>query len=52
MEKFIDGIHVSEISNDNLNEKNMLPNFWHTQHLTITPAIFKLSNKELVLILF
>ena len=39
MEKFIDGIHVSEISNDNLNEKNMLSNFFHTQHLTITPLV-------------
>jgi hypothetical protein len=28
MKKFIDGIHENDISNDNLNEKNMLPNFF------------------------
>ena len=37
MKKFIDGIHENDSSNDNLNEKNMWPNFfYHTQHLTRT----------------
>ena len=36
-EKFKDGIHENNISSGTLNEKNMLHNLFHTQHLTITP---------------